>query len=252
VGAGGYPTVGGLLDAITLKSQSPGLCIDTMTVLPNPNPNVPCPIPTLTCVKLLNNVPETPTTGTTCVKITEVSGAVSLSQPGQKVVLSGCPQACDAPYIDDIGVVTVTAPSGNVIGSNYCGAQSDCQVAGLPLVTLPTTHALPIDITSLFGGEVGTFTVNIKVFNKYTPTSYTDVYICTGQLTSTAQLTEASTLNDNIDSKSKVVNGDSSMPVLIAVLCSVGACTLIFGIILFAIVKKGQVKFGSGLTEQLQ
>jgi len=249
VAIGYYGAGGGLIDEVNLKSKYPEFCVNTMTVLPNSNPGASCAVPTLSCIKLVDEVPQTPTTGTTCVKKIDVSGSIFLSQPGQKVYLSDCPQACSAPYFDELATIYVYTPSGNLSGANYVGQQNDCKNPALPLVTVTTAHAPAIDITSLFG-EVGSYTVRLTVWNKYSPTSNTDVYICTGSSPDVAHLTEASTLNDNIDPNSKPANGYSS--ILIAVLSSVGACTLIFGIIIVVIIKKTQVKFNSGLTEQLQ
>jgi len=235
----------------------PTPCVDYLSIIPNPTPGGCCPIPTLYCVKLLNAVPQTPQSVTTCTQQNEGSASFILSQSGQKVVLSADVKGTTSPAFDELGILTVTAPSGTVRGSNYISWQNDCQDTAYPAVSVPHQPATPaVDISSLFGNEVGTFSINIKEWNKYTPYSNSDVYVCTGSSLSSSvdQLTEVVTMDAITASGSQASNGlSTSMTILISVLSAVGTSILIVGLTMFAgysLIKSGQI--GSGLSQQLQ
>jgi hypothetical protein len=195
---------------------------------------------------------------TTCTQQNAGSASFTISQANQKVVFSSDPQGTKVATFDELGIFTVTAPSGTKKGTNYIAYQNDCQDTTLPSVTVPTTTtAAATDVSNLFNGETGTFSLNLRVFNKYTPYGNSDVYVCTGSsLTSSTvrALADVATVDAMSSSTSQGASGlSTSMTVLVAVLSAVGTSVLIIGVTIFAgftLVKKGTV--GSGLSQQLQ
>ena len=87
------------------------------------------------------------------------------------------------PYFDEVGVITVTSPTGVVRIRNVIRWQSDCRdssgtdiniTGGSGCGTQPTPA---LDITSAFGSQCGVFTVNIRVRNSYSPYGYSTCWI---------------------------------------------------------------------------
>jgi len=234
---------------------NPSTCIDYLSLTSSLSCSG-CSIPTLHCAKLLNVVPQTPQSASTCTKQNEGTITFSLCKAGQIVVLSADANATKSAAFDDLGILTVTAPSGTVRGSNYIAWQNDCQNTSYPAVTIPHNPSTPaVDITSLFGKEVGTFSIDVKLWNKYTPYSNSDVYVCTGSSLSSnvPSLTEATILDavGGSQAGSQAANGLSTpMTILVAVLSAAGTSLLVVGLALIAgytIVKNGQIN--SGLSQ---
>jgi len=89
-----------------------------------------------------------------------------------------------SPYFDELAVTCVTAPDGTVRGANYRVWESTCENPAYPDIFLQEAQQHgPIgpscDLTSLFGGETGTFTINISVKNAWREFTTSDVWVCT-------------------------------------------------------------------------
>lgn len=93
------------------------------------------------------------------------------------------------PFFDEVGVMTVTSPSGVIQTQNFIGYQNTCRdtTATLPDLTgfgagngsscSPTSPLPATNVTPLFGNECGIFTVRIRARNGFTPFGYSTVYL---------------------------------------------------------------------------
>jgi len=224
----------------------PAPCVDYLRLVPSLGGS--CSIPSLYCAKLINAVPQSAQSVQTCTKQNEGTISFTLSQPNQKVVFSSDDKATKIATFDELGIFTVTAPSGAKKGANYIAYENVCQDTTLPSVTIPTaTTGGVTDISNLFSNEVGTFSINLKVLNRYTPFGNTDVYVCTGSSLTTPvkALADVATVDAMSSSTSQSASGlSTSMTVLVAVLSAVGTSVLVIGITIFAgyhLVRKGAV-----------
>jgi hypothetical protein len=238
-------------------------CVDYLSLVPNPDPESCCPPPTLYCVKLLDAVPQTPQTETQCNTVNEGSATFILSQQGQRVFLSSDAVGTISAGFDELGVLTVTTPSGDVNGQNYVAWEDDCKNSDYPVQSIGTSPTPGAnEITDLFGNEVGTFSLNLKVVNKYSPYSNEDTYVCTGTsvIPPPTPSTGGYSYYENGESSMMApINSGSgtglsaSMTILVSVLSAIATTLLIVGIAAIAgytIVKKSN--FSPGLQEGLR
>jgi hypothetical protein len=219
-----------------------------------------CSLPSLYCVKLLDVENEANQASETCVKQNQGSATFTLAQSGQRVFLSSDSKGTKAAYFDELAVVSVRSPTGKVRGSNYIAWQTDCQNTTYSAVTI-SNNKTPVspatEITTLFGNEVGSFSIDIAVYNKYNPYSNADTWVCTGStLTSgvtNAMLSESSHSYNTQEFQTS--NGLSiQMTVMVAILSAVGSSMLVIGVMMYAgysIVKKGSHVVPADLQEQL-
>lgn len=100
---------------------------------------------------------------------------------GQTVVLARDQDATYLPYFDELAILTITSPSGNISGLNVLRWESDCINPDYPTVdiTQNVNDLVPgsIDITDLLNDECGKFTVNISIYNKYAPTAWSSAWL---------------------------------------------------------------------------
>eukprot|EP01124_Arcella_intermedia_P013525 TRINITY_DN19934_c0_g1_i2.p1 TRINITY_DN19934_c0_g1~~TRINITY_DN19934_c0_g1_i2.p1 ORF type:complete len:450 (+),score=39.67 TRINITY_DN19934_c0_g1_i2:40-1389(+) len=143
---------------------------------------VECPIPALQCTKLLSALAQAPQSATACQVKNTGSVPFTLTAPGQKVYLTGRADGTYSPAFDELAVLKVSTPCNSVFGKNLIAWQSDCKDAAFNDTSVPTSQQANqvVDITSLFNGQVGEFTVSATVWNKYSPYSNSDVFVCTG------------------------------------------------------------------------
>jgi len=238
-------------------------CVDYLSLIPKTDPEACCPQPTYYCVKILNQVPQTPQPENYCITQNEGSASFILSEEGQRVWLSSDADGTFSPGFDELGLFTVTAPSGAVNGLNYVGWESDCIDPDYEIEQItenPTPGAT--EITDLFNNEVGTFKLNLKINNKWTPYSNEDTYVCTGSSLVPPPITSGGyypyELNGEDSLMASSENGmgglSTSMTILVAVLSALGTTLLVVGIMAFAgytVVKKGN-NFLPGLQEGLR
>jgi len=136
-------------------------------------------------------------TETTCNIFNSGTGTLSLNIPGQKVYLTNSPENTEAPEIDEVVVIDVTSPGGNVSGGNYRGAYGGGVYGGNPTacdnpeyadILIPgfesSDSSIPNnqsqDITSLFGLQIGTFQISGVAYSS-SQSSYgsSDIFLCT-------------------------------------------------------------------------
>jgi hypothetical protein len=230
-----------LLIAVLACLCSATTCVTYLTTTANPKLDC-CDVPTLYCIHLVDSKQAGDQPSQTCTLENNGDGKFTLSQPGQKVYLSSDPQGKLSPYFDELGYLTVkNIKNGQTNGANYIAWQNDCAVAGAPFITISNAqppNAPAIEITELFGGEVGDFELNLNVWNKYNPYSNLDAYVCTGsalQAGLNAEVTESTTQQMNGNGLS------TSMTVFIAVGSAIGTTLLVAAIATlagFAVVRK--------------
>jgi len=113
-------------------------------------------------------------------------------------------------------------------------------------VTVPTTAASggAVDISSLFGGEVGVFTMNFTVYNANNPYSALDAYICTGTSLTGATisgLVREDIVSDGVATTSAAQGVSVNTVVFVAIGSAVGTTLvvlLIVGVVGFFIVRR--------------
>jgi hypothetical protein len=103
-----------------------------------------------------------------CTTHQDVTFTVCRERPDQQVVVSSDAAGAGEAYFDELGVLTVTTPGGTVSGANYRFWEPSCNDAAFPDVFDGTAPRL-LDITALFGAEVGDFTVRLQVRNAFQP-----------------------------------------------------------------------------------
>lgn len=79
---------------------------------------------------------------------------------------------------DELGTLVVTSPTSTVKKANIISWEADCKDPTAPDIS---TGAGPVDITSLFGSEIGTFTLTMSLRSKYGVYSWTPTYVKLGQ-----------------------------------------------------------------------
>jgi len=233
-------------------------CVDYLTIGQSSTFGC-CPLPSLYCVKLLSAKPEANQASDTCTQQNSGTGAFTVAQSGQRVFLSSDSKGTKAPYFDELAVLSVRSPSGQVRGSNYIAWEPDCQNTTFPSTAIsnsksPTGPAQ--EITTLFGNEVGTFSLGISVINKNSPYSNLDTWVCTGTtITTGTNAMSAESSRSAVSGADQMTNGLSvQMTVMVAILSAVGTSMLIVGAMMIAgysVVKKGSNSVSDGLKEQL-
>jgi hypothetical protein len=81
-----------------------------------------------------------------------------------------------AAYFDEVGVLTVTTPGGITSGANYRFWEANCNDVAFPDIFVGTAPQL-LDVTSLFGAEVGDFTVQLRVRNAFQPYQWLTTWV---------------------------------------------------------------------------
>lgn len=97
-------------------------------------------------------------------------------RPGQVIRLAGNAAGTVGAYFDELGVTRVTGPDGIPQGRNYIFFQAQCRNAAYGNTNFPGSPSL-IDATSLFGNQVGQFTVHIDVPNAFQPYSHNETWV---------------------------------------------------------------------------
>jgi len=234
----------GLAEDVYPPVAPPSSCVSTLTTIPTPASGC-CSIPSLYSLHITNAVSVADQTSPDCTVVTSGSGTLTLQQPGQRVVLSSDPKGTVSPYFDELAIISVITPSGKLTGENVVAWQKDCSNTSLPSVTIPTTatNGGAVDITSLFNGEIGTFSIKLVVYNKYNPYSALDAYICTGSsLALTNSLVGESLASEVAVTTSAAAQGVSVSTVVYVAVGSAVATTLviliIFGVVGWFILRK--------------
>eukprot|EP01123_Difflugia_compressa_P016246 TRINITY_DN991_c0_g1_i1.p1 TRINITY_DN991_c0_g1~~TRINITY_DN991_c0_g1_i1.p1 ORF type:complete len:817 (-),score=198.64 TRINITY_DN991_c0_g1_i1:99-2375(-) len=212
-------------------------CVVSQLTVPAPMSGI-CPTPTSSCIRIVNSIPQTTQSSSTCQEFASGSGRLFIATQGQKVYLSSDAASSLTPVFDEVGVLTVTSPSKSVRITSYGSFEKDCGNQNYPIVNLPTTTQTgAVDITALFSGETGEFLISLSLINKYGPLSTTDAYICTGTNLKGATIlgisAESVSMSDNARSLESRIEGYSfNTVVFVAVGCSVASVFLalvIFG-----------------------
>eukprot|EP01123_Difflugia_compressa_P004982 TRINITY_DN164_c0_g1_i5.p1 TRINITY_DN164_c0_g1~~TRINITY_DN164_c0_g1_i5.p1 ORF type:complete len:875 (-),score=254.63 TRINITY_DN164_c0_g1_i5:89-2713(-) len=204
-----------------------------------------CSATGLTCVRLASAIPQKSQSVSGCYLFAYTSSQLTLDTPGQKVYLSSDAGATLAPSFDEVGVLAVTSPTKALRGGNYNSYQLDCSNGNFKKVTIPTsTTPGAVDITSLFGGEVGTFTIDLSLYNKYNPYSTSDAWVCTGANLKGATIAGAVEEQGTSSSQTVVSTGDGySFNSVVLLIAGFSIASIVLTIAIFAIVIS--VKFSS-------
>jgi len=149
------------------------------------SPGCPPPVTTPFCfLHLLTPIDGDNGDNGVCVAFANATGQVTIVTPNQNVYMASNEAGTISPYFDEVGILTVTAPDGTVTGANYRVWQATCENTQYKDIFLAEAQQHgPIgptcDITPLFGGECGTFTIDISVRNAWGEFTTSDVWICT-------------------------------------------------------------------------
>lgn len=109
-----------------------------------------------------------------CVTYVNVTLPVCRISTTQIMRLASNSLGTTAPLFDELGVITVTSPTNVTKVLNVIFYQNDCRdITGTDL-TGPTG---PVDISALFSGECGVFTINIQVRNRYSPYQWGNTWV---------------------------------------------------------------------------
>lgn len=80
------------------------------------------------------------------------------------------------PYLDEMAHFTVTSPTGVVLSMNVVRWATACTDPMASTINI-NGGGQAVDITSLFGSEVGTFTIVSEVRNQGPPAAWSDGFI---------------------------------------------------------------------------
>ncbi len=101
----------------------------------------------------------------------------------QTVLLARDQAGTYLPYFDELAILKFTSPSGVVRGLNVVRWEDDCSNPDYPTVNISQNVndlvSESIDVTDLLNGECGRFTVNISIYNKYSPTAWSTAWLVT-------------------------------------------------------------------------
>jgi hypothetical protein len=111
-----------------------------------------------------------------CTTHQDVTFTVCRESPDQQVVVSSDAAGTGAAYFDEVGVLTVTTPGGITSGANYRFWEANCNDVAFPDIFVGTAPQL-LDVTSLFGAEVGDFTVQLRVRNAFQPYQWLTTWV---------------------------------------------------------------------------
>lgn len=145
------------------------------------NPATPasfCSAGACTTQAFFQGQPETPGNDGVCTTVGTFTLNIVRTSPTQSVVLTSNPTGTAGLTYDELAILSVTSPSGSVRKGNIISWQPACKDPFAPDVYV---NGSTVDITALFGSEIGTFTLTMYMRNGFGVYGWTPTYVKLGQ-----------------------------------------------------------------------